>query len=132
MKLNSYVDVINTLCISSEVYWKEMRKTWIMAESCSCFVPLIHQTQHGLILLCMSAFIHFHISSQPSQKEQKRLLKTMSSGDLGKFDSLRKSSSNSDGRSEIVSPSYFSDLRVIVFFSVQMNFLLFYRPAPVG
>ncbi|XP_060743517.1 unconventional myosin-IXAb isoform X2 [Tachysurus vachellii] len=40
----------------------------------------------------------FHSDSEmPSQKEQKRLLKTMSSGDLGKFDSLRKSSSNSDG-----------------------------------
>ncbi|XP_046714950.1 unconventional myosin-IXAb isoform X1 [Silurus meridionalis] len=39
----------------------------------------------------------FHSDSEmPSQKEQKRLQKTMSSGDLGKVDSLRKSS-NSDG-----------------------------------
>ncbi|XP_026774406.3 unconventional myosin-IXAb isoform X4 [Pangasianodon hypophthalmus] len=36
-------------------------------------------------------------SREPSQKDQKRLQKTMSSGDLGKVDSLRKSSSNSDG-----------------------------------
>ncbi|XP_058263727.1 unconventional myosin-IXAb isoform X2 [Hemibagrus wyckioides] len=40
----------------------------------------------------------FHSDSEmPSQKEQKRIQKTMSSGDLGKVDSLRKSSSNSDG-----------------------------------
>ncbi|KAB5565816.1 hypothetical protein PHYPO_G00245840 [Pangasianodon hypophthalmus] len=40
----------------------------------------------------------FHSDSEmPSQKDQKRLQKTMSSGDLGKVDSLRKSSSNSDG-----------------------------------
>ncbi|XP_036432240.1 unconventional myosin-IXAb isoform X5 [Colossoma macropomum] len=35
-------------------------------------------------------------SKEPSQKEQKRLQKTMSSGDLGKVDSLRKSSSHTD------------------------------------
>ncbi|MCI4381971.1 hypothetical protein PGIGA_G00258110 [Pangasianodon gigas] len=40
----------------------------------------------------------FHSDSEmPSQKDQKRLQKTMSSGDLGKVDLLRKSSSNSDG-----------------------------------
>ncbi|MCJ8736085.1 hypothetical protein PDJAM_G00254800 [Pangasius djambal] len=40
----------------------------------------------------------FHSDSEmSSQKDQKRLQKTMSSGDLGKVDSLRKSSSNSDG-----------------------------------
>ncbi|KAF4081495.1 hypothetical protein AMELA_G00161930 [Ameiurus melas] len=39
----------------------------------------------------------FHSDSEmPTQKDQKRLQKTMSSGDLGKVDSLRKSS-NSDG-----------------------------------
>ncbi|XP_036432233.1 unconventional myosin-IXAb isoform X1 [Colossoma macropomum] len=39
----------------------------------------------------------FHSDSEmPSQKEQKRLQKTMSSGDLGKVDSLRKSSSHTD------------------------------------
>ncbi|XP_053497500.1 unconventional myosin-IXAb isoform X3 [Ictalurus furcatus] len=39
----------------------------------------------------------FHSDSEmPAQKDQKRLQKTMSSGDLGKVDSLRKSS-NSDG-----------------------------------
>ncbi|XP_072528322.1 unconventional myosin-IXAb isoform X7 [Salminus brasiliensis] len=37
-------------------------------------------------------------SREPSQKEQKRLQKTMSSGDLGKVDSLRKSSSHTDSR----------------------------------
>ncbi|XP_060770576.1 unconventional myosin-IXAb isoform X2 [Neoarius graeffei] len=36
-------------------------------------------------------------SEMSSQKEQKKLQKTLSSGDLGKVDSLRKSSSNSDG-----------------------------------
>ncbi|XP_022528077.2 unconventional myosin-IXAb isoform X4 [Astyanax mexicanus] len=41
----------------------------------------------------------FHSDSEmPSQKEQKRLQKTMSSGDLGKVDSLRKSSSHTDSR----------------------------------
>ncbi|KAL7867783.1 hypothetical protein SRHO_G00091670 [Serrasalmus rhombeus] len=39
----------------------------------------------------------FHSDSEmPSQKEQKRLQKTMSSGDLCKVDSLRKSSSHTD------------------------------------
>ncbi|XP_051547718.1 unconventional myosin-IXAb-like isoform X2 [Myxocyprinus asiaticus] len=36
--------------------------------------------------------------SQSSQKEQKRIQKTMSSGDLGKMDSLRKSLSHTDSR----------------------------------
>ncbi|XP_043083433.1 unconventional myosin-IXAb isoform X3 [Puntigrus tetrazona] len=35
---------------------------------------------------------------ESSQKEQKRIQKTMSSGDLGKMDSLRKSFSQTDGR----------------------------------
>ncbi|XP_050955133.1 unconventional myosin-IXAb isoform X3 [Labeo rohita] len=40
-----------------------------------------------------------HSDSQTlSQKEQKRIQKTMSSGDLGKMDSLRKSISQTDGR----------------------------------
>ncbi|XP_026856772.2 unconventional myosin-IXAb isoform X2 [Electrophorus electricus] len=41
----------------------------------------------------------FHSDSEmPSQKEQKQLQKTMSSGDLGKVDSLRKPSAQTDGR----------------------------------
>lgn len=46
-----------------------------------------------------SAFA-FHLKS--SQKEPKRIQKTMSSGDLGKMDSLRKSMSHTDSRSEEV------------------------------
>ncbi|NP_001410713.1 unconventional myosin-IXAb [Danio rerio] len=41
----------------------------------------------------------FHSDSEmSSQKEQKRIQKTMSSGDLGKMDSLRKSMSQTDSR----------------------------------
>lgn len=42
----------------------------------------------------------FCSSLKSSQKEQKKLQKTMSSGDLGKMESLRKSFSNTDSRSE--------------------------------
>uniref|UniRef100_A0A671LQL3 Unconventional myosin-IXa-like n=1 Tax=Sinocyclocheilus anshuiensis TaxID=1608454 RepID=A0A671LQL3_9TELE len=54
-----------------------------------------------LLLFLKQKFTKHYIRSDSgfvSQKEQKRIQKTMSSGDLGKMDSLRKSISQTDGR----------------------------------
>uniref|UniRef100_A0A8C1SVW5 Myosin IXAb n=1 Tax=Cyprinus carpio TaxID=7962 RepID=A0A8C1SVW5_CYPCA len=66
----------------------------------SCELKQVQEKRESVVFtkhyVCSDSGFASHLKS--SQKEQKRIQKTVSSGDLGKIDSLRKSISQTDGR----------------------------------
>uniref|UniRef100_A0A9J7ZKM1 Myosin IXAb n=1 Tax=Cyprinus carpio carpio TaxID=630221 RepID=A0A9J7ZKM1_CYPCA len=62
----------------------------------SCELKQVQEKRDSQNITCSDSGFASHLKS--SQKEQKRIQKTVSSGDLGKMDSLRKSISQTDGR----------------------------------